>query len=46
MIGFLAEKSAKNERIKDFGLGYKFKLKDLSKYSQRLRYSDINWILN
>ena len=25
------------------GLNYKFKLDDLSKYSQRLKYKDINW---
>lgn len=26
-------------------LSYKFKLKDLHKYSQRLKYKDINWKL-
>ena len=27
------------------GLSYRFKLKDLQKYSQRLHYKDINWKL-
>lgn len=27
------------------GLNYKFKLQDLHKYSQRLQYKDINWVL-
>ena len=42
----LQEMNSSNTRIMAQGLNYKFKLQDLSKYSQTLRFTDINWVLS
>ena len=42
----LQEMQANNAKLMARGLNYKFKLQDLSKYSQTLRFTDINWVLS
>jgi hypothetical protein len=38
-------KSSSAQGMMEKGLKYKFSLKDLSKYSKKLKYKDINWKL-
>ena len=35
----------KKEQLMNRGLNYKFKLRDLAKYSQKLKFNDFNWKL-